>query len=133
MNKFGKKPGVAFWATVVAVVVLIYLLSIGPACWVTSRLNTGAEFVPIVYRPITLLFVESDHGIPQTTRRPLAPGPRCPHVVPCGEAGVVRCGRINVTVTNYWTRSAFRNKWPPDARANDIGLRPALVSVRPVQ
>ena len=24
----------------------------------------------------------SNHGIPQTARRPLAPGPRCPHVVP---------------------------------------------------
>ena len=33
----------------------------------------------------------SYHGIPQTTRRPLAPGPRCPHVVPGGEAEVVRC------------------------------------------
>ena len=33
----------------------------------------------------------SYHGIPQTTRRPLAPGPRCPHIVPGGEAEVVRC------------------------------------------
>ena len=33
----------------------------------------------------------SYHGIPQTARRPLAPGPRRPHVVPGGEAGVVRC------------------------------------------
>src|SRR5262249_58849547 len=31
----------------------------------------------------------SYHDIPQTTRRPLAPGPRCPHVVPRGEAAVV--------------------------------------------
>jgi hypothetical protein len=35
-----KKPGVAFWATVVVVVVLVaYPLSFGPACWITSRLN----------------------------------------------------------------------------------------------
>ena len=33
----------------------------------------------------------SDHGLSQTARRPLAPGPRCPHVVPGGEAGVVSC------------------------------------------
>jgi hypothetical protein len=35
-----KKPGVAFWATVVVVVVLVaYPLSFGPACWLfaTSR------------------------------------------------------------------------------------------------
>jgi len=38
-----KKPGVAFWATVVVVVVLLaYPLSFGPACWLTSqRLSPG--------------------------------------------------------------------------------------------
>ncbi len=33
----GKKPGIAFWATVVLVLVLAYPLSFGPACWITSR------------------------------------------------------------------------------------------------
>ena len=38
-----KKPGVAFWATVVAGAVLVaYPLSFGPACWITSRLDRGA-------------------------------------------------------------------------------------------
>jgi hypothetical protein len=33
-----KKPGVAFWATVVMVAVLVlYPLSFGPACWASSR------------------------------------------------------------------------------------------------
>jgi hypothetical protein len=33
-----KKPGVAFWATVVVVVVLVaYPLSFGPACWIASQ------------------------------------------------------------------------------------------------
>jgi len=35
-----KKPGMAFWATVVVVVVLVaYPLSFGPACWWFSREN----------------------------------------------------------------------------------------------
>ncbi len=33
-----KTPGVAFWATVVVVVVLVvYPLSFGPACWLATR------------------------------------------------------------------------------------------------
>jgi hypothetical protein len=53
-----KKPGVAFWATVVVVVALVaYPLSFGPACWITSRLNRGADLVPVVYRPITWAMV----------------------------------------------------------------------------
>jgi hypothetical protein len=32
-----KKPGVAFWATVIVVVVLAYPLSFGPAMWLGSR------------------------------------------------------------------------------------------------
>ncbi len=34
---------------------------------------------------VRLLTLMADDGIPQTARRPLAPGPRCPHVVPGGE------------------------------------------------
>jgi hypothetical protein len=48
-----KKPGLAFWATVVLVVVLVaYPLSFGPACWLTSHLESGAGFVSVFYRPI---------------------------------------------------------------------------------
>src|SRR5262245_50887509 len=47
-----KRPGVAFWATVVAVVVLVYPLSFGPACWITSRADCGKGLLPVVYRPI---------------------------------------------------------------------------------
>jgi hypothetical protein len=32
-----KKPGVAFWATVVVVVVLAYPLSFGPVLWIDSQ------------------------------------------------------------------------------------------------
>src|SRR5262245_21634709 len=47
-----KKPGVAFWATVVVVVVLVaYPLSFGPACWITSRTGLALGTVAIIYRP----------------------------------------------------------------------------------
>jgi hypothetical protein len=48
-----KKPGVAFWATVVLAVVLLYVASFGPACWISSRTNAGAAAVSTVYRPLT--------------------------------------------------------------------------------
>ena len=57
MSEPKKKPSVAFWATVVVVVVLVaYSLSFGPACWLCQcvddpRFNDGAEFL---YRPFAL-------------------------------------------------------------------------------
>ena len=53
-----KKPGLAFWATVVAVVALVvaYPLSFGPACWwlKDSELDNGVvvNIAPNVYWPI---------------------------------------------------------------------------------
>jgi hypothetical protein len=38
-----KKPGVAFWATVVVVAVLAYPLSFGPACWVSGRVEADEK------------------------------------------------------------------------------------------
>lgn len=39
-------------AAVVAVPVL-YVLSFGPACWISSRANSGSSVVSAVYRPLT--------------------------------------------------------------------------------
>jgi hypothetical protein len=49
-----KKPGVAFWATVVAVTVLAYPLSIGPATWLEARYSTedSPSILDSVYRPV---------------------------------------------------------------------------------
>ena|SRR5665213_2817689 len=48
-----KKPGVAFWASVTVVMVLVgYPLSFGRACWISSRTNVGASAVSIIYRPM---------------------------------------------------------------------------------
>src|SRR5262245_61373937 len=64
MTTSRKQPGVAFWATVVVVVVLVaYPLSFGPACWIASQQPvegsgglTGWAIIvpelPKVYRPI---------------------------------------------------------------------------------
>jgi hypothetical protein len=49
MRSDRKKPDVAFWVTVVVVVVLALPISFGPACWITSRMNFGA---PAVHRRI---------------------------------------------------------------------------------
>ena len=54
-----KKPGVAFWTTVVLVVVLVvYPLSFGPMCWVRNRLPPDLSW-PVyraVYAPILWLY-----------------------------------------------------------------------------
>jgi hypothetical protein len=47
-----KKPGVAFWATVVVVIVAMYPLSMGPACWASSRTGLGTTIVSTVFRPL---------------------------------------------------------------------------------
>jgi hypothetical protein len=54
-----KKPGVAFWATVVVVVVLLYLASFGPFVWIEwstnppERLHNAAWFL---YSPCDWLY-----------------------------------------------------------------------------
>ncbi len=52
MTPSRKQPGVASWATVVVVVVLVaYPLSFGPACWIESRVNPG-DAVQSIYYPL---------------------------------------------------------------------------------
>ena len=46
------KPTAGFWITVALVAVLVYPLSFGPACWITSRLGHGAVILPVIYWPI---------------------------------------------------------------------------------
>jgi hypothetical protein len=53
-----KKPGVAFWASVVVVVLpLLYVLSFGPACWIASR-TKGKHVIPKIYWPISWVAME---------------------------------------------------------------------------
>jgi hypothetical protein len=55
MTSSHKKPGVAFWATVVVVCLLIaYPLSFGPACWIATRGDSEFGELPSIYTPIGL-------------------------------------------------------------------------------
>ena len=51
-----KKPGVAFWATVIVVVVLVaYPLSFGPACWLIWNVELSQpvlNFLDAFYDPL---------------------------------------------------------------------------------
>ena len=57
-----KKPGVAFWATVGLVVVLVgYPLSLGPACWLAEK-NWDCECaVSVIYGRLISRLQERDH------------------------------------------------------------------------
>lgn len=56
-----KKPGVAFWATVVVAVVLVgYPLSIGPAHLIECRINRPWAWIHSAYRPLALVCSGSD-------------------------------------------------------------------------
>ena len=62
-----KKPGVAFWAMVVVVAVLVaYPLSFGPACWINRRTGIGGPVLATIYRPVSgrLWYHESTHYQP---------------------------------------------------------------------
>ena len=56
-----KKPGVAFWASVVVVVPLLYVLSTGPAIWFCGHTDSDAldEAVLTIYAPIEWLYETS--------------------------------------------------------------------------
>ena|SRR5437660_1479515 len=47
-----RTPGAGFFATICVVVIVAYALSIGPACWVSSRVG-AARFVTVFYKPVT--------------------------------------------------------------------------------
>ena len=57
MSDDRKKPGVAFWATVALVgLPILYVLSFGPVCWITSRTNVGVDLLPKLYLPVILVW-----------------------------------------------------------------------------
>jgi len=60
-----KKPAVAFWTTAMVLALLVgYLLSFGPACWCTSRLNAGASAMSVIYRPLTWVMLPDSSHLP---------------------------------------------------------------------
>ncbi len=62
MSNDRRKPGVAFWGTVVAVVTVAYPLSIGPAIWLSHRLGNPQWIMNVteaIYGPLIWLAVQS--------------------------------------------------------------------------
>jgi hypothetical protein len=58
-----KKPGVAFWATVVVVVALVaYPLSYGPAYWLADNVLPRWAYhkVEAFYLPLTIVMVQTE-------------------------------------------------------------------------
>jgi hypothetical protein len=74
MAEAKKKVGVAYWATVVVVVGLLYIASFGPACWLTSRTGNGKNALPIMYRPVMRL-MSIDDSPAELKRRVTPPSP----------------------------------------------------------
>ncbi len=67
MSEGRKKPGVAFWATVVVVVLLVaYPLSFGPACWMCERHILGQRAAWLIFRPMTWLCLHGPDPIKAT-------------------------------------------------------------------
>src|SRR5258708_35393274 len=70
-----KKPGVAFWTTVVMVVLLVgYPLSFGPACWIATRLddfewNRQLVFMTRIYYPLWSALRLCPNRVRSVTRR----------------------------------------------------------------
>jgi hypothetical protein len=62
MTSDRKKPGVAFWASMMVVAVLAYPLSFGPACWIASRRPFSAT-LPNVYWPLGWSIERAPEGI----------------------------------------------------------------------
>ncbi len=52
MSEEGQTTGVAFWGCILLLVLLAYPISMGPACWISSRLGLGANLVSRIYAPV---------------------------------------------------------------------------------
>ncbi len=64
-----KKP---LWPWIVALVIglpVLYVASFGPACWVSSRMNSGAGMIPVVYAPIVNCLSSKNMGLRRTVGR----------------------------------------------------------------
>ncbi len=55
-----KKPGAAFWATLVLAAVALFVAALGPAAWTSSRTGVGVKAVSSLYEP---LLSRSPHAV----------------------------------------------------------------------
>jgi len=69
MTSARKKPGVAFWATVVLSLPIVYVASFGPACRLRQHDVIPRGSLRRFYAPV--IDVMRDHDAPAWARRPL--------------------------------------------------------------
>ena len=50
-----RKPTAAFWLMLALLALLAYPLSVGPACWISSRAGRGEQLVTATFRPLMRL------------------------------------------------------------------------------
>jgi hypothetical protein len=69
MSDERKLPCIGPLAAGLVVLPVIYILSLGPACWLSSRFG-GERYVSIAYRPVTFVaeVTDSNRGIKCRTR-----------------------------------------------------------------
>src|SRR5262245_1641677 len=64
MTSDRKKPGIAFWATVLVVVALVgYPLSFGPACWLVDSGSVSRDLAETLYLPLIALVAQCPDSI----------------------------------------------------------------------
>jgi hypothetical protein len=95
-----KKPGVAFWATVVVCLPLFYVLGFGPACWIATRYEPLRGFVNSIYSPAAWAYFKT----PDTVGRA---------IIWYANAG----GDVNFCGTEL---GGFRLKFEPDLEQDDL-------------
>src|SRR5262245_58026611 len=99
MTSNRKKPGLAFWATVVVVVALVaYPLRCGPACWLVSRTRIGESALPVIFHPMTALMKIADS--PADLMRRLATA-----------SGVTPTGEVFQTTSFFFYPRGYVSKW----------------------
>lgn len=55
---FNRRERWAKWTAVGLIVMLAYPLGFGPACWISSRTDTGAGLVAFAYQPVIRIIFE---------------------------------------------------------------------------
>jgi hypothetical protein len=65
-----KRRSRRFWISAIPLVPIFYVASFGPACWLTSRTNVGANFLPTLYLPIIVVW-DIDASFRGLPNRPL--------------------------------------------------------------
>lgn len=63
MNEYRKPIWPKIVVTVFVLLPVLYAASIGPACWISSRINVGGRLIATIYYPLLWLSVRSPEPI----------------------------------------------------------------------